>query len=366
MDAIVQFIRNALCCIKDCQLFPDYGLHDATIPAKLFGDAIPEPINLTTPLEYLICITQFYAFVSGSIGGIKKISSRRYQDIEKLFNIWRETKKEGGKAAQRVIAESLLREMEAALRSLFVGMCVFPLGFSFLWLAANSLHITQTNWIGGLPALIHALTVMEIFLVPLLYFMYVDGKSYIKASNEVKEMKKHLKNSKGYIADAQINAVTYKWLVPSWSPFWLANDINLSDQIQIEKAFAKELKEVEENVIELENKDGSKVGMAATLSMDSSAWKLKKEGEREFIYFILNLIAFYGYFLGILTYYYPDATDGSNSYYVDILKLGLSSADADWHGNFAGDFMWTIEPLIIIFSPFYFVQFSPKLKIKEE
>ena len=30
------------------------------------------------------------------------------------------------------------------------------------------------------------------------------------------------------------------------------------------------------------------------------------------------------------------------------LKLGYSNDEADWGGNFAGDFMWTVEPIFII------------------
>ena len=57
MDAIVQFIRNALCCIKDLQLFEEYGIHDAKLSLQLIGGDIPEPFHKTTPIEYLICIS---------------------------------------------------------------------------------------------------------------------------------------------------------------------------------------------------------------------------------------------------------------------------------------------------------------------
>lgn len=79
--------------------------------------------------------------------------------------------------------------------------------------------------------------------------------------------------------------------------------------------------------------------------------------------FVLNFIAFYGYLLGIIAYYYPD---GVENYYTGLIKLGMTSSDADWYGNFVGDFMWTIEPLIIIASPSILAKFSPKPKIKAE
>jgi hypothetical protein len=35
---------------------------------------------------------------------------------------------------------------------------------------------------------------------------------------------------------------------------------------------------------------------------------------------------------------------------------------ADWRGNFAGDFMWTVEPIIILASPFLISWVKPKTK----
>jgi len=35
------------------------------------------------------------------------------------------------------------------------------------------------------------------------------------------------------------------------------------------------------------------------------------------------------------------------------LKLGYGNSDADWGGNFAGDLMWTVEPVVILASPYF-------------
>ena len=296
MDAIVQFLRNFLCCIKDLGLFPESRLYDESISVKFFH--APEPINLTTPLEYLICITQFYAFASGVISGINMLTSRRYQRLERLLVIWGQTKKEGDKASQRIISESLIREMEKALRNLVVGLCVFPLGFAFLWLAANSLHITSTNWIGGLPALIHALEVMEIFLLPLLYFMWTDAGALLRASKRMLSLKKKIDHSNGqaFFEGGEVNAVTYNWLVPAWSPFWQTDDMDFSNQVQLEKLFATELKTIDANVKELSKTGGSKLGTNASFQIEIRAWKSYKEGQREYIcklYLLMNCQGIY-------------------------------------------------------------------------
>jgi len=367
MDAIVQFIRNALCCIKDLQLFEEYGIHDAKLSLQLIGGDIPEPFHKTTPIEYLICISQFYAFVSCSISGFKMMTSRQYQELEEVYEIWREASKKTEKSgiANRIVAQSIINEMEKAVRKVTVGICVFPIGISFFWLAANSLHVTEKSWIGGLPMLIHALTAMEIFLIPLLYFMWNDSFTQMKASKSMIELKsKLLKSKHNTVVEDDINATTYEWLVPSWSPFWKETQ-NSIDPTSTEKALADELKKVEANIESLCRQKGesSVVGAAAISSLDVSSWKSRKEGQREFLYFILNFIAFYGYLLGIIAYYYPDDV---NNYYASIARFWMTSAESDWLGNFAGDFCWTIEPLIIILSPIYFASSTPKSKVKKE
>jgi hypothetical protein len=72
----------------------------------------------------------------------------------------------------------------------------------------------------------------------------------------------------------------------------------------------------------------------------------RMEGYREYLYFVLNFIAFYGYMLGVLTYYFDNEKD--QHYIVQQLKLGYTNMEADWGGNFAGDLMWTIEPIVIL------------------
>ena len=79
---------------------------------------------------------------------------------------------------------------------------------------------------------------------------------------------------------------------------------------------------------------------------------------REFVYFLLNFVAFYGYLMGILAFYYPD--DDKQPSYVRSLKFGYGNRLADWTGNFAGDLMWTIEPLVILGSPMV-MSFKPSL-----
>lgn len=79
--------------------------------------------------------------------------------------------------------------------------------------------------------------------------------------------------------------------------------------------------------------DGSLVVSRVNLSKDT-------------ILFLLNFIAGYGYLLSIITYYFEDETVCWSS----VMRLGLNNKDAQWYGNLAGDFAWTVEPLLVIMS----------------
>lgn len=74
------------------------------------------------------------------------------------------------------------------------------------------------------------------------------------------------------------------------------------------------------------------------------------------VLFLLNVIAGYGYLMGILAYYYlwPSSSSPPPSW-VQTICFHLPADDADWIGNFAGDLAWTIEPLLILSAPFFLV-----------
>ena len=71
----------------------------------------------------------------------------------------------------------------------------------------------------------------------------------------------------------------------------------------------------------------------------------------------MNFIAFYGYLMAIVGFYYPD--DDFQPTWIQTMKFGYDNNFADWSGNFAGDLMWTIEPIVILSSPFYFSYMQP-------
>ena len=361
MDAVVQLIRNGLCCIKDLdwfhETFPE--LYDPLVVRQYVYD-LPEPHNETTPLEALIGASQFYAFYSNTLGGwtLTHTSYGKLVRVQRLLDQFaaNHPKTEQLTDAQRLVRASLIKEANMALRSLFVGILVMSIGISFLWLVGNSFHATQSGIIGGLPALIHALTVMEVALVPLLYYMIIDAQEQFAQAQKMDKAAKALQEGVGINNNMEL--CVYEGLT-GWIPFWdqgvSAFDMTpVPDSAVEEKQVAQEVQALQERLREFSSSsDKSKNTLpdqAATLIATS---RVKKwEGYREYLYFILNFIAFYGYAVGVVVYYYADVNEQPPAI---VAFLGYMENDlADWWGNFAGDFMWTIEPIFILYTPILF------------
>ena len=381
MDAYVQFFRNAFCTLKNFDILSDTFLYDPKVTAQYY--TFPSPLDQTTPLEILISVTQFYALVSVTLAGYRLITGagiNKLQLISRLVNVRAKSAKgeDSGdkkkkdnkddkinatseKVARRLVAESLLSEGDVSTRSIFVGVNVLFIGLSFIWLVANSFHITSTDWIGGLPALIHALTVAEIGLVFLLYYMIKDAASAVRRSFQMKEFASKMG---GANASSEIETITveqYSWLVDGWSPFWANGTSGSEIDIAAEgKMLTKEEEAVATKVSSLLKKVDQDIPDRIRLQSRLALF----EGYREYIYLVINFFAFYGYFVCILVYYFQD--EKTQPEYIRALLLWLPNADADWLGNAVGDFMWTVEPIIILGSPMITKSMSKKSPSKEK
>lgn len=390
MDAIVQLVRNALCCVKDWELFSDSipMLYD---PAKTnafwksyFQVELPQYVNSTTPLEMIISVTQLYACLScahsgtklawTSAGKLKRVvrllEGRLYAQAEAKASPNRVT-------ANRIVNESLIKEAKSAIRNVFVGLLVAPIGFAFFWLFANSWHVTEAGWIGGLTALIDALTVMEVCLVPLLYYMLVDGLQQFSLRKQTKEcievVSVSSKESSSFNPE-YVNITRYEFMEPGWVPFYESGVSVVGGPDETEsKKMEQETKQVEQTLdlwfcpTNDDNEKDSKIRKQAIenalTTMEKSLFGLSAKGYRELLYLVLNFIAFYGYLMAIVGFYYPD--DDFQPNWIQSMKFGYDNKFADWAGNFAGDLMWTIEPMVILASPYYLTYYQPPAVVTE-
>lgn len=363
MDALVQLIRNALCCVKDLNLLSDGALY------KPVGLSLPSPMDETTWLEMCIGITQFYAFVTISMSGYQLLYYKGWVPLSKM------AKKTGAVSSKAVsnqvayglVQERLSKEWKEHGRNMFVGLNVFSIGVAFFWLFGNSFHVTQTPWIGGIQGLIHALTVMEIALVPLLYLMITDSIDLLGQASVMEYLAQILSNcarAKRSTIPPEIlteKVVTLLEDGGGGDPFWGGKSNVLEDDEDHDEQMKSLLSKLESWTNTKTSSSPSRWEEEAE-RLKAQAAITRYESYREQIYFVLNFVAFYGYLLGIVTYYITEESEDKEHYTIRALKFGMTHADADWTGNFAGDLMWTIEPIIILASPSFLAFLKPSTK----
>lgn len=399
MDAYIQFLRNALCTIKNFNYLGHTFLYDPAVTAQYY--TFPPPLDQTTPLELLIGMTQFYAFVSVSLAGyrmVTRLGVNKLQFITGLVNNLRDassssTSEEGDETsagkktktkqpsdddpimtplARQLVTKSLFNESDAATRSIFVGTNVLLVGLAFFWLFANSFHVTSTNWIGGIAGLIHSLTVMELGLVVFLYYMVMDARKDIRKSNEMYDFATNTlaawKKKKNLVPEdvQKITTEQYSWIAGGWTPFWAEGGRSASnstvDAVDDKTLLTKEIEAVATTLSALsKNFDQDNMISASIIAQSRIA---SFEGYRGYIYLILNFLAFYGYLVCIAVYYYQD--ESAQPEYIRAMLFWKTNADADWLGNAVGDFMWTVEPIIILGSPMIVNSMSSKATAKKE
>ena len=382
LDTIVQLIRNALCVIKGLGWWEDTLWYDVTVLPQYYD--LPEPLNQTTPLELLIGLTQVYVTFSlcpsgwslfSSSGGKYVRIQRILYDRQDLHNQKNNNKTTSLDHANHLVHASLIKEAQYALRSMLVGLLLMANGGSFFWLFTNSIHLTETGWNGGIHAVIHALIVTEVALLPLLGFMWQDGTTLVQKSQTLTHLATLLEQqpaSTTIIADVEL--VAFEALT-EWVPFWDAGlslwNAKVPDPKEEEKLVAQEVTKVQGLLHDLtttnaQNKtktnnskkdDGDKNDTTTSYTIDKEhAATLKHQslmqqlqGYREFVFWGLNAVAFCSYLICIVVFYYHE--ESAQPYWMrSILLQDMDNALADWHGNFWGDLMWTIEPLVVLVS----------------
>ncbi|GMI23563.1 hypothetical protein TeGR_g1551 [Tetraparma gracilis] len=291
-------------------------------------------------------------------------------------------------ASLAVLRLSLEQHAQALSEKALTDLCCAAIGVCFTWLSTHSLHVSETPLLGGMDAVIAALCVMEAALAPLLFFMWRAASSSRARAREME-----LVADRGWDGEVHPGALAaedppaFKSLLDLVAAAASARDA--ADPGADEKTPRKQDRDaLDERLYHeaLASGFGSDAGSNEALypwhSSDPAASvaaafpavyagadallnssplrtapaqpgivydavplvqgggeRMQLEAYREYAYFALNATAFYGYLMAPVTYYGV----------LPALKLGASDAAADWWGNFAGDFCWTVEPLLVIF-----------------
>mmetsp|Transcript_94289 Transcript_94289/g.270040 ORF Transcript_94289/g.270040 Transcript_94289/m.270040 type:complete len:145 (-) Transcript_94289:155-589(-) len=89
-----------------------------------------------------------------------------------------------------------------------------------------------------------------------------------------------------------------------------------------------------------------------TKNKEAAADQLLANGVNEYytalldiVVIALNVVAFFGYAMFPLTYFFEE------EFIKATLPFWPGNELAEWSGNFAGDFMWTLEPILVLTVP---------------
>lgn len=332
----IQFIRNLACVIKT--LIPQSSfLHNS------YDNSIHNP----SYLEILISITQFYVVFVAIFQGIDKIKIgwKKY----KILSYWNNQIHRLILLNKDMTVEMYLMKLsiENNLSKVFyndiIASCIeIVFGFCFISLGLNSLHIYLSD---HPKTIIDSLIVMEIGLIYFLVMMwntciescytaeYIDhlikSLSSIKSMNNITNQVLTAVNDSGYdssklVSILQVMGLNYNF---EWFYVNIDNHDNSSNRLKNEiESLAKALENLTVPVI-IPKKAAKVLGITFSYSsIVSNLEKFKSEKSKQqyfdFIYLLLNFIAFYGYLIGIFAYYTPHR----------LVVIGISPTDADWWG----------------------------------
>ena len=370
LSTVVALVRNALCVFK------------ALTPGSMLPFVLQTPLLIdlssylyckdsycvffqqstdTTLIEWCIGITQILAFYLNVTNGYQTFikSYRKYNKLSehkylcKLHGLKNELHIE-----YYIIDDGLTSMINKEIENIISSVLEMICGICFLFLFGNSLHLHPT---AHPKQVINALIVMNIALIYFLILMWntYKNRNYdnIKSNYiydlllKEKSLFSNIDNGIIMVSASAGFKNSYKALqVLSKNKFQLnyENLDNEDNDLWLE-SMQNDFDDVTKVIDEI-NRNNSKSSYNVNLiktNLQEQIYYNNNIVYLDLIYFILNFIAFYGYTIGILAYYYP--LNSNPSAFIKLLKLGLDDDFGDFWGNFAGDLAWTIEPYLILF-----------------
>jgi hypothetical protein len=373
----VQLLRNAFCVMKS--LLPPSNF----LQLPLFTDSSFYPLTITTSIELLIAPTQFAAVFLNIASGFKNIregisnANRTTVWLNAINRIFISEPFKSSSSEFLIIKQGLESDRVLSRRRTFIGFLELIFGVAFVFLTLNTLHIVGPT---HPKPLIDALISMEIGLAYILVIMWQSFTRKVRDYSKIRRLISTVKSLKartpgalllgamdsGFAEDGLFDA--FMFFDTSYSPLWRTKNtsktLSLADEIQTEfrnvTAVFSKLKAVKASGEE------TTTDCSLLSNLKKQEFETMLQAPQELIYFALNLTAGYGYLLGILAFYIPEVKNnglgmanflaasfdsaGESHSWCKFLMFGLTHADADWYGNFAGDVAWTIEPILMLYS----------------
>lgn len=351
---LFQFVRNFVCVVRSLS------------PADGLAFAIPFP-QAPSPLHLVNCTELFLA--TGQAAAVYLLFKASCYDITFGFNDFHRSKRllkdldrlsiteSQGSAEHTILRHGLTADRAGACQRQLVGVCEFLIACAYVFLLANSLHATGPSH----PHPIYrSLIVMELCVAYLLTVMWRSLWAKVSAAESCSALAAQLQ-VKGAVSNLKVleladdcgftnmmDAVTV--IDPLFTPSCRFQGDGLKADLTAIHALIAD------------SKDQEREELISYLLTRSN--RLSVESVIAGFVFLFNLTAGVAYMVGILAFYFPNAgsTPGTVSQIAHVLMFKMSRANAEWYGIFTGDLAWTLEPLLVLASPWLIQRFTKEVE----
>lgn len=383
ISAYIQFFRNLACVSKT--LLPPSSPVKISPSSSFYPGVIP---SSTTYLDYFIGVTQFYVVVILAFYGLRKVIANVYHLISlhevsnRLYRRVVHNRKENTnreafllyKHAQNDIRGKFYQDILGGIAEIAIGLATIPLSFF-------SVGITFP----GHPRPIYdsvLVVCIGVFYILLLMFGGIfrditDASAIRLFLEKVKEtnIEAEKNNQPLKIEDFLLFAHDSGFyrhdmieLIQLLDENYQCDYLNTSIDVEIEKLSVSlrglvQASDKPRKAVKVLGIEFSTIDISPVLVYQR---RLGPQTLYDLAYFVLNSIAGYGYFLGVIAYYFPNqALDAAvGSVIRGVVLFGLSPSEAEWWGCLAGDIAWMIEPIFVISQPFVLSYFTSSNRTK--
>jgi hypothetical protein len=391
----VQIIRNFL-CVLNALLPADSSWKWISFPTA------PPPLNEVNNFEWAIGFTQaaavFFLLISSyvcAIDGYRMISKAK----KSLICVDRLSVESDavGSAEHTILRHHLLQNYNKGYTIIYNGLADFIIGISFVFLVTNNLHLRGSSH--PLP-LIQALIAMEVALIYVLMMLWNTFLTSLRRSLKCRNLALKIQESQGVKLTFPkiIELASSVGFIDNLMECFLLFQPNFQMTYRRNQSLLSCLKDTLINMQTNFNQPLSLIKSSSSSSSSScpspsptstassptseetmeistqclleTARYAGMEAMFDFLLFTLNFIAFFGYFMSLIAYYYPHAYEVTPHESMELIMVRLSlgymtPSYADWFGNIMGDAAWGIEPIIILMRPMILQQMKKKQVTKK-
>jgi hypothetical protein len=364
LSTYIALARNGLCVAKTL-------LPKDNFLVQVVKDG---PLQSVKLIEYWISVTQIAGIFFNISGGYFDIVDglKDFKQLKGYLAIIDRLSLSGGtdgSSEYTILRHGVLSDKNSARTKMVVGFCKFNIGTAFIFLLLNTLHLTGPT---HPRPLFDALIVVEVSLITIL-FVCLNGLLALFATSA-----KYSAAAGVFDSSPGVPTTHQRLLVAANSGF----DANLMEALQLvdNSGFTPAYKSknytvdgAKRDLIALadlvgapaDDKDTNSAEIALTLQNRSAV--ALNTAVMDMVFLALNSMAFYGYLLGVLSYFFPAGLIDAQSVagrLLSMLMLGLTNDQAEYYGFLAGDVAWTAEPLLAIFCPAIMAFLAPVDRVK--